>query len=153
MFESAELGRTVEKAAFDAAVPELRTRLLKAQAALEQAGFSVIVLLNGVGGMADTANRLSEWLDARYLTTQAWAPPTEDERERPELWRYWRWLPPAGRVGVFLGNWYTRPIVERAEGQSGRAAFTQDLARIAAFERTLADDCTLIVKLWLRLSK
>jgi AMP-polyphosphate phosphotransferase len=153
MFETAELGRTIDKAAFDAAVPELRTRLLKAQAALEQAGFSVIVLLNGVGGMADTANRLSEWLDARYLTTEAWAPPTEDEREHPEYWRYWRWLPPVGRVGVFLGNWYTRPIVERAEGRSGRAAFAEDLARIAAFERTLTDDRTLIVKLWLHLSK
>jgi polyphosphate:AMP phosphotransferase len=153
MFETAELGRTIDEEAYEAALPELRTRLLKAQAALEKAGLSVVVLLNGVGGMADTANRLSEWLDARYLTTEAWGPPSEEERERPEYWRFWRWLPPAGRIGLFLGNWYTRPIVERAEGKVGRAHFERDLARVTAFERTLSSDRTLIVKLWLHLSK
>jgi len=153
MFETAELGRRLSKAEYEAALPELRTRLLKAQAALEHAGFSVVVLLNGVGGMADAANRLSEWLDARYLVTEAWTPPSEEERERPELWRFWRWLPPAGRLGVFLGSWYTRPIVDRAEGRSGAAKFAAELQRLAAFERTLADSGTLLVKLWLHLPK
>jgi polyphosphate:AMP phosphotransferase len=153
MFETAELGRKLEKEAYDALVPELRTRLLKAQAALEKAGFSVVVLLNGVGGMAEATNRFYEWLDARYLVTEAWTPPSEEERERPEFWRYWRWLPPAGRVGLFLGSWYTRPIVEHAEQRSGRARFGREIARITAFERTLAEDGVLIVKLWFHLSK
>jgi polyphosphate:AMP phosphotransferase len=153
MFETAELGRELAKDAYEALLPDLRTRLLKAQAALDKANFSVIVLLNGVGGMSETTNRLYEWLDARYLATEAWAPPNEEERERPEFWRYWRWLPPAGRIGVFLGNWYTRPIVEHAEGHAGRARFGRELARITAFERTLADDGVLIVKLWLHLAK
>ncbi|HTQ05627.1 MAG TPA: polyphosphate:AMP phosphotransferase [Polyangiaceae bacterium] len=153
MFETAELGRTLDKATYEALVPELRTRLLKAQTALEKAGFSVVVLLNGVGGMAETTNRLYEWLDARYLVTEAWSPPSEEERERPEFWRYSRWLPPAGRIGVFLGSWYTRPIVERAEGRAGRMRFGRELARIAAFERALADDGVLFVKLWFHLSK
>jgi polyphosphate:AMP phosphotransferase len=153
MFETAELGRTLDKEAYEAALPELRTRLLKAQSALEKAGFAVVVLINGVGGMQETANRLHEWLDARYLVAEAWAPPTEEERERPEFWRFWRWLPPAGRIGVFLGNWYTRPIVERAEGERGLDHFSHELARIAAFERTLADGGTLFVKLWLHLGK
>jgi polyphosphate:AMP phosphotransferase len=153
MFQTAELGRTLSKAEYDSLVPDLRTRLLKAQAALETADFSVIVLLNGVGGMSETINRLYEWLDARYLVTEAWSPPNEDEREHPEFWRYWRWLPPAGRIGIFLGNWYTRPIVDRAEGHAGRARFGRELARIGAFERALAEDHVLIVKLWLHLSK
>ena len=153
MFETAELGRELSKDAYDALLADLRTRLLQAQAALDKAGFSVVVLLNGVGGMAETTNRLYEWLDARYLVTEAWSPPTEDEREHPEFWRYWRWLPPAGRIGMFLGNWYTRPLIERAEGHAGRTRFGRELGRIAAFERTLADDGVLIVKLWLHLSK
>jgi polyphosphate:AMP phosphotransferase len=153
VFETAEMGRKLGKAEYEALLPELRTRLLKAQAALEHAGFSVVVLLNGVGGMGETTNRLYEWLDARYLVTEAWTPPNEAERERPEFWRFWNWLPPAGRIGVFNGNWYTRPIVDRAEGRSGSKAFAAELARIAAFERTLADDGVLIVKLWLHLSK
>jgi len=153
MFETAELGRALDKAEYEALLPELRTRLLKAQAALERASFSVVVLLNGVGGMAETANRLNEWLDARYLVTETYTPPNEDERERPEFWRYFGWLPPRGRIGVFLGSWYTRPILDRAERRSKGADFARDLARIAAFERTLTDDGVVLVKLWLHLSK
>jgi len=153
MFETAELGRSMTKAEYEAALPELRTRLLKAQAALEAAGFPVVVLLNGVGGMAQTLNRLSEWLDARYLVTEAWSPPSEEEAERPEYWRFWRWLPAKGRMGLFLGNWYTRPIVDRAEGGKKSAEFEHELRRIATFERMLADDGMLLVKVWLHLSK
>ncbi|HEV8548864.1 MAG TPA: hypothetical protein VGQ57_07550, partial [Polyangiaceae bacterium] len=153
MFEAAELGRKLEKHEYDALLPDLRTRLLQAQARLESAGFSVIVLLNGVGGMADAANRLNEWLDARYLVTEAWTRPSEEEAEHPEFWRYWRWLPPRGRMGLFLGNWYTRPIVERAEGRSRTSEYEHDLRRIVAFEKTLVDDGTLIVKLWFHLGK
>jgi polyphosphate:AMP phosphotransferase len=153
MFETAELGRELSKDAYEAVLPDIRTRLLKAQAALETANFSVVVLLNGVGGMSETTNRLYEWLDARYLVTEAWSAPNEEEREHPEFWRYWCWLPPARRIGVFLGNWYTHPIVDHAEGRAGRARFGRELARIAAFERTLADNGVLLVKLWLHLSK
>lgn len=153
MFETAELGRALTKDEYEAALPELRTRLLKAQSALENAGFSVVVLLNGVGGMAETNNRLHEWLDARYLQTETYEEPTLEERLRPEFWRYWGWLPRAGRIGVFLGSWYTRPIVEHAEKRSSDAEFDRDLQRIAAFEQTLAEDGVVLVKLWLHLSK
>jgi polyphosphate:AMP phosphotransferase len=153
MFETAELGRKMTKAEYEAALPELRTRLLKAQAALEAAGFPVVVLLNGVGGMAETMNRLCEWMDARYLVTEAWSPPSERDAQYPEYRRFWRWLPAKGRVGIFLGNWYTRPILERAEGRAKSNAFEHELHRIATFERTLADDGMLLVKLWLHLSK
>jgi len=87
MFETAELGRKMTKADYEAALPDLRTRLLKAQAALEAAGIPVVVLLNGVGGMAETMNRLCEWMDARYLVTEAWSPPSEEEAAHPEYWR------------------------------------------------------------------
>jgi len=153
MFETAELGRKMTKADYEAALPDLRTRLLKAQAALEAAGIPVVVLLNGVGGMAETMNRLCEWMDARYLVTEAWSPPSEEEAAHPEYWRFWRWLPAKGRVGLFLGNWYTRPIVLRGEGRIKANAFEHELHRIATFERMLADDGMVLVKLWLHLSK
>jgi hypothetical protein len=46
MFETAELGRKTSKEEYESALPELRTALLKAQVALEQQGFSVVVLGN-----------------------------------------------------------------------------------------------------------
>jgi AMP-polyphosphate phosphotransferase len=154
MFEAAELGRKIAKDEYEAVLPGVRTALLKAQAALEDENFSVIVLVNGAASTAsDTTNRLHEWLDTRYVSTEAWAPASDDERQRPEFWRYWQWLPRAGRIAIFLGGWYTKPLLERAEGKISEAEFERELARIADFERLLVDGGTLFVKLWLHLSK
>ena len=73
MLKSAELGRVLSKQDYDAALGDLRTALLKAQAELEQASFPVIVLINGAdgAGKGETLNTLSEWLDARFLHTEA----------------------------------------------------------------------------------
>jgi polyphosphate:AMP phosphotransferase len=154
MFEAAELGRKLSKQDYEAALPQVRTALLKAQSALEDENFSVIVLVNGAASTgSDTTNRLHEWLDTRYVSTEAWAPPSDYERERPEFWRYWQWLPRAGRIAIFLGGWYTQPLLARAEGKISEAEFQRELARIANFERLLVDGGTLFVKLWLHLSK
>lgn len=155
MFEAAELGHTVEKDDYDAAVPELRTRLLKAQAQLESAGFPVIVLVNGAAaaGKSETTNVLHEWLDARYLVSEAYGEPTEEERAHPSFWRYWSWLPRAGRIAIFQGNWYTQPVQERVWRKIGSARFAHELERIRKFEQTLADDGALFIKLWFHISK
>jgi polyphosphate:AMP phosphotransferase len=155
MFETAELGRVCSKQEYEAKVPEIRTRLLKAQTLLEQARFPVIVLINGADGAGkrETTNLLHEWLDARYLVSETYSPPTDEERERPEYWRYFRWLPQAGRIGFYQGSWYTRPILERVRGRIDSDHFGRDLERIRRFEQLLADGGALFVKLWFHLSK
>jgi AMP-polyphosphate phosphotransferase len=155
MLKSAELGRALSKQDYEAALGDLRTALLKIQAEVEQAQFPVIVLLNGAdgAGKAETLNVLNEWLDARYLSIEAYAKPSEAERARPEYWRYWMTLPKSGRIGLFLGSWYTLPILERVMNGGKQRAFEQALARINAFERTLADSGALFIKLWFHVSK
>jgi polyphosphate:AMP phosphotransferase len=155
MLKSAELGRALSKQDYDAALGDLRTALLKAQAELERAKFPVIILINGAdgAGKTETLNTLHEWLDARFLRTEAYEAPSEEERERPEFWRYWMWLPKAGRIGIFLGSWYTQPILDRVLAGAKPRRFEQSLARINAFERTLADDGALIIKLWFHVSR
>jgi polyphosphate kinase 2 (PPK2 family) len=155
MLDALQLGRSMSKEQYSAALPGLRAALLDAQARLRDAGFSVVVLVNGVdgSGKGETVNALHEWLDARFLTSQSYAVPTEEERAHPEYWRYWLWLPPAGRIGIFSGSWYTEPLLDRVWARSTGAAFDSRLARINGFERTLADNGTLIVKLWFHISK
>jgi AMP-polyphosphate phosphotransferase len=155
MLESAEAGQSLSKDQYDALLPGLRALLLDAQARLRKAGFSVVVLVNGAdaAGKSETVNKLHEWLDARFLVSESYSDPTEEERCRPEYWRYWMWLPPAGRIAIFSGSWYTRPILDRVWGQSSELELTEQLARINGFERTLADGGTLFVKLWFHISK
>src|SRR6187397_1700729 len=100
MFETAELGRKLSKEDYKAQEPELRMRLLEVQEELKQASFPVIILISGVdgAGKGETVNLLHEWMDARYLETRAFASPSDEERERPYAWRFWRVLPPKGRI-------------------------------------------------------
>ena len=156
MFETAELGSSVSKKAFKKAVPALREELLELQDRLHKGGqFQTILLFAGVdgAGKGETVSLLNEWMDPRWLSTQAYDEPTEDERERPEFWRFWRDLPPRGRIGLFLSAWYSRPVLDRVHGRIDEADFLKRLERIVAFERALAIDGGLILKFWMHLSR
>jgi AMP-polyphosphate phosphotransferase len=156
MFEAAELGRTLEQEEYDARVPELRTQLLAAQEELRKtAGFSVVIVIAGVdgAGKGDTVNTLHEWMDARYIQTHAFGAPSEEESERPAMWRFWRALPPQGRIGIFFGSWYTSPIIQHVYGKTSDAELQAELRHIQDFERMLAENGTLVLKYWFHLSK
>jgi len=156
VFESAELGHKVEKAVYEKEVPKLRAALLAAQQELREGKkFAVTVLINGVdgAGKGETVNLLNEWMDPRHIETHAFGEPTDEERARPPFWRYWRALPPKGRIGILFGNWYTDPIVARAERQSSVAELDQALDEINRFEHMLVQEGGLLLKFWFHLSK
>ena len=156
MFESAELGHKIDKATYDAEVPKLREALLDAQFDLaEKANFPVIILIGGVdgAGRGETVNLLNEWMDPRYVQTHGMGEPSDEEMERPMMWRFWRALPPKGKIGVFLGSWYTWPILNRVMGVTKTAELDQSLERAKRLEKMLTDEGALIIKFWLHLSK
>src|SRR3954465_1224279 len=156
MFESAEVGHAVDKKTFQKEEEELRGRLLDAQRALRtQARFPVLLLISGVdgAGKSETLAQLYEWMDARYLTTLAFKPPTDEERERPFMWRYWRALPPRGRMGAFFGSWYSQPIARRIEGKMDRSRLDKRLDEINRFEAMRVNEGALMLKFWLHLTR
>jgi polyphosphate:AMP phosphotransferase len=156
MFEAAEIGNVVSKQEYQARVPRLRTELLEAQRELSrQARFPVIVVFGGVdgGGKSETVHLLNEWMDPRWIVTRAFGEPSDEERSRPQFWRYWQALPPRGRIGLFLRSWYSPPLMERVQQRLKAAKFDDKLARIAAFEKELADDGAVILKFWMHLGR
>jgi polyphosphate kinase 2 (PPK2 family) len=156
MFEAAELGRKIEKAEYKDQALALRGELLDVQRRLSSAGtFPVIIVFAGVdgAGKGETVNLLSEWMDPRYLITRAFDEPSDEERERPEYWRFWRNLPPKGRIGLFLSSWYSRPILDRVNGDASKTEFARRLERVEQFERTLTANNALILKFWMHLGK
>jgi polyphosphate:AMP phosphotransferase len=92
-------------------------------------------------------------MDPRYLETYAFGQPSDEEQERPEYWRFWRTLPPRGRIAIYSGSWYSNPIARSIQGGMDEAALAAALRRITTFEKELADDGALIVKLWFHLSR
>jgi AMP-polyphosphate phosphotransferase len=155
MFETAELGRKLSKRDYIAQVPGLRTELLKIQRELEDAPFSVVVVVAGNDSVIkeEVLNLLNEWLDARMVQTRAFDEWTEEERQRPEYWRYWMALPPHGQIAFFLDGWTSTAIERRLEGELDEGDFDTALQRAAAFEQDLVRNGTLLVKLWLHVGK
>ncbi|MGD0585415.1 MAG: polyphosphate:AMP phosphotransferase [Oryzomonas sp.] len=156
MFESAELGHKISKAVWKKEVPELREALLDAQLDLLQSKrFPVIILVAGVdcAGKGETVKILNEWMDPRHIETHALRDLTDEELERPKMFRYWRVLPPKGKIGVFIGTWYSAPLLENVYGTIKNAELDQRLERIIHFERMLCNEGALVLKFWLHLSE
>ena len=155
MFEAAEVGHSVGKAEFEKQARKLQADLLAAQRAQREAKIPVVVIVSGVetAGKSQAVKRLNEWLDARNVQSVAFWDESDEERERPRQWRFWRQLPAAGTVAILFGSWYTQPIVDRALKDSGKKAFAADLDAINALERTLTDNGAVLVKLWFHVSK
>ena len=156
MFEAAELGHKVSKEEYAQREPILREALLKAQYdLLAHAKFPVIIIIGGVdgAGKGETVNLLNEWMDPRHIVTHAFGDPSDEEAERPPMWRFWRALPPKGRIGVLFGSWYTTPIVRRVLKQTKSPEVMQSIEEIRHFETMLAAEGALILKFWFHLSK
>jgi polyphosphate:AMP phosphotransferase len=156
MFESAELGHTIDKETYKKAVPALRAELLDAQYDLKEQGkIPVIVLVSGQdgAGKGETINILYEWMDPRYISTLAFSAPTDEERLRPFMWRYWRALPPKGRLGIFAGSWYSSPIHDSIDGNMTQAQMDQRIDQINRFEQMLVNEGALVLKFWFHLTK
>ena len=156
MFESAELGHKIDKEAYKKAVSQLRADLLDAQYDLKEQGkIPVIVLVSGQdgAGKGETINVLYEWMDPRFISTLAFSTPTDEERERPYMWRYWRALPPKGRIGIFAGSWYSSPIHDRIDGSMTQAAMDQRIDQINRFEQMLVNEGALVLKFWFHLTQ
>ncbi|MHA6493794.1 polyphosphate:AMP phosphotransferase [Pseudomonas borbori] len=156
MFESAEIGHTIDKAIYDASLPALREALLEAQYELKQLGsFPVIILLNGIegAGKGETVKLLNEWMDPRLIQVSTFDQQTDEELARPPAWRYWRQLPAKGYIGIFFGNWYSQMLQGRVHNEFKDAVLDQAIDAALGLERMLYDEGALIFKFWFHLSK
>jgi AMP-polyphosphate phosphotransferase len=156
MLESAEIGHKISKAVYAREEPKLREALLIAQYDLSRSGRGpVLLVMSGVesGGRGETANKLTEWMDPRYIRVIAFGARTQEELARPPMWRYWRALPPRGKLGIFMNAWYNELLIGHLQGDVSAkrlAAYTQAIDRV---EQMLTDEGTVLLKFWIHLSR
>jgi len=156
MFESAEIGHSIDKETYEKEVAVLREALLEAQYELkQQARFPVIILINGIegAGKGETVKLLNEWMDPRLIRVESFMLPTDEELSRPPQWRFWRRLPPKGTTGIFFGNWYSQMLYARVTGEIKDSQLDGLIGDAERFERMYSDEGALIFKFWFHLSK
>ena len=132
-----------------------RVALLNMQYDLRKADFPLVIVLHGDDRPAveHMLHRIGAWLDERYIRIESFAPPTDEEAERPRFWRYWRALPRRGQIGLVVGGWAAGTCRQRVVGNGGKRNFLKNVAHDERFERCLAADGALVLKFWFDLPK
>ena len=156
MLESAEIGHTVPKRTYVREEPKLRELLLNAQFDLSQSGRGPLLLvISGVegGGRGETANKLTEWMDPRHIRVVAFGPRAPEEAARPPAWRYWRSLPPKGKIGILMNAWYNEATLAHIRGKVDADQLQMQVQAIREHEQMLTDEGFVLLKFWIHLSK
>jgi polyphosphate kinase 2 (PPK2 family) len=117
-------------------------------------GHPVCVLFEGwdASGKGGAIKRLVAPLDARHVRVASFAAPSPDEKRHHFLHRFVPALPGWGGMAVLDRTWYGRVLVERVEGFATEEEWRRGYREINEFERMLADEGMVFVKLWLHLS-
>ena len=140
---------------YDADLTALQSRLSRVQAAHIIHGRSAIVAVEGwdASGKGGVIQRLTAEWDPRYYQVWPIAAPTEEERERHFLWRFWKRLPARGEINVFDRTWYGRVLVERVEGYATETEWKRAFDEINEFEAQQKDNGVTVVKLFLHITQ
>jgi len=115
---------------------------------------STLILFEGpdAAGKGGAIRRLTASMDARNYRVLPFAAPTDEERARHYLWRFWRHLSRSGRVTILDRSWYGRVLVERVEGFAKTDEWTRAFAEINQFESELIDHGIVLLKFWIAIS-
>ncbi|MGN6188543.1 MAG: polyphosphate kinase 2 family protein [Conexibacter sp.] len=118
-------------------------------------GPPLLVLFEGwdASGKGGAIKRLVAPLDPRHVRVAQFAAPSADDKRHHFLQRFFSALPGWGGMAVLDRSWYGRVLVERVRGLVSEVERERAYGDIAAFERMLAGDGTVLVKLWLEISE
>lgn len=155
MLEKVDLKLKLSKEKYQSLLPNLRNRLYDLQKTCRDNKIPVIVIFEGwdVAGKGTSVSALTRRLDPRGFKLHAIQAPRTYETLMPWLWRFWIKLPNYGEIAIFDRSWYGRVGVERVEGLIPESVWRKGYRDIVDFERTIADDGYLLIKLFLHISK
>jgi AMP-polyphosphate phosphotransferase len=113
-----------------------------------------IIVLEGwdTAGKGGLVRRMGWTLDPRSFKVYPIAAPSEAERCKHYLQRFWEKLPEAGQIVTFDRSWYGRVLVERVEGFATKEQWKRGYEEIRQFEEMLIADGTRIVKIFLHIT-
>jgi AMP-polyphosphate phosphotransferase len=140
---------------YDADLIALQERLAQIQIAYIIHGKSAIIALEGwdASGKGGAISRLTAGWDPRYFQVWPIAAPSEEERVRHFLWRFWKRLPGKGEINIFDRTWYGRVLVERVEGYCSEADWTRGYDEINEFESQQRDNDVTLIKIFLHVTQ
>jgi polyphosphate kinase 2 (PPK2 family) len=140
---------------YDDAMEALQERLERVQAAHITHGQRSVIMFEGwdAAGKGGIIKRITALLDPRYFDVWPISAPTDEEKARHFLWRFWKRLPGNREIAIFDRSWYGRVLVERVEGFASEAEWRKGYDEINEFEAQLTGNRTNLVKIFVHLTQ
>ena len=131
-------------------------KLSQQQMKLKEKRLPVLVLIEGWGaaGKGSAIGQIIRNIDPRFFKVFSMpSPPTEEERRRPFLYRFFEKIPEAGKFTFLDSGWMDQIMKERLDGKLDDKAYAQRVDSVKRFERGLTDNGYLVLKFFFHISK
>ena len=140
---------------YDDTMEALQERLERVQAAHITHGQRSVIMFEGwdAAGKGGIIKRMTALLDPRYFDVWPISAPTDEEKARHFLWRFWKRLPGNREIAIFDRSWYGRVLVERVEGFASEAEWRKGYDEINEFEAQLTGNRTNLLKIFVHLTQ
>lgn len=132
---------------------KIKEKWIQLQLRMKEAGLPVVVLVEGwgAGGKGSVIGSLIQEIDPRFFKVVSMSGPTEEERRRPFLYRYFVQIPEAGKFVFFDSGWADEVTKARARKELSDKKYQDRLESICRFERQLQDDGYLVLKFFFQI--
>jgi polyphosphate kinase 2 (PPK2 family) len=150
-----DLNASVSSDEYSTQISQLQGRLNELARAASSAGIASVIAFEGVdaAGKGGTIRRIATAIPITNIKIVPIAAPTEEERARHYLWRFWRHLPAKGDMVIFDRSWYGRVLVERVEGFATAEQWGRAYEEINDFESMLDQSGIPVIKFWLQIDQ
>lgn len=131
-------------------------KLSQQQMRLKEKRLPVLVLIEGWGaaGKGSAIGQIIKNIDPRFFKVFSMpSTPTEEERRRPFLYRFFEKIPEAGKFTFLDSGWMDQIMKERLDGKLDDKAYAQRVDSVKRFERGLTDNGYLVLKFFFHISK
>ena len=155
MLEKVDLSKKLSKEEYKEKMSHLETRIGQLQRECKALKIPIMIVFEGFGaaGKGLQIGRLIQSMDPRGFHVFPIKNETEEERMHPFLWRFWTKTPEKGRIAIYDGSWYRRALSDRFEKRTKEKELPEAFHSINSFEKQLTDDGTVIIKLFLDISR
>ena len=132
-----------------------KQKLASLQMQLKEHKVPVLVLVEGWGaaGKGSTIGRIIRNIDPRFFKVATMAAPSEEERRKPFLYRYFAQLPEAGKFTLLDSGWMDEITRSRLHGKMDDQEYTARIDSVKRFERQLTDNGYVVAKFFFAISR
>ncbi len=152
MLEQFSAGLKPEAQEMEERLEAARDKLYEGQMKIKEFNVPVLVLFEGWGaaGKGSLIGKIIKNIDPRFFKVAVMSRvPTEEEKRRPFLYRYFAQIPEQGKFTFFDSGWMEEITADILRGDLGTKAYHARLESVRRFERQLTDNGYLVLKFFL----